>query len=422
MALALWLAGRNASGPAPAPTVRFELAWPGAASSASADSAYFDLSPDGRWLVMAAQGQLFVHALDSVASRPLSGTEGATYPFWSPDSAWIGFFAGGELRRIARDGGPAQRLCDAPDGRGGTGSHEGTIVFSDRAGRLGLSRVGDQGGKPIALPRVPSAGGISNHRYPQFLPDGRHFIFTYLRGSAEAAGVYVGDLSEAPPLRVLDGTDHALFAPATRPGEPGQLLFRRQEVLMARPFDPLRLRFVGEMFPVAERVGQAGNTGHGAFAVSASAVLAHSELSRESEVLIWLDRSGSRIGTVTGRLDVRGFALSPDERTVAYASGNVSLRADVWLQAIGGGAPSRFTFGASGPGWTFPLWSRDGRQLVYATRDNAGQDRYEVRRRRVDRTGAEETLLSVDAAIPYPWDWSPDGRHLVYSDNRGLDL
>ncbi len=360
VALALWLAGRNASAPAPAATVRFDLAWPGGAFSESADSAYFDLSPDGRWLVMVAQGQLFVRALDSVASRPLSGTEGATYPFWSPDGAWVGFFAGGELRRIARDGGLAQRLCDAPDARGGAWSPEGTIVFSDRLGGFGLSRVGDQGGKPIPLPRVPSSGGASNDRYPQFLPDGRHFIFTYLTGSPEAAGVYVGDLSETPPLRVLDGTDHALFAPATTPGEPGHLLFRREEVLMARPFDALRLRFVGELFPVAERVGLSGNTGHGAFAVSASGVLAHSELSRENEVLTWLDRSGRRIGTVTGRLALRGFALSPDERIVAYSSSNVSLRGDVWLQAMGGGAPSRFTFGSGGAGWAFPLWSPDG--------------------------------------------------------------
>jgi len=421
-ALALWLAGGNAPAPASAPTVRFELAWPGATSSASADSAYFDLSPDGRWLVMVAQGQLFVRALDSVLERPLAGTEGASYPFWSPDSAWIGFFAGGELRRIARDGGSAQKLCDTPGGRGGAWSPEGTIVFSDRGGAFGLSRVGEQGGKPIPLPRVPSSGGTSNHRYPQFLPDGRHFIFTYLTGSPEAAGVYVGDLDGTPPVRVLDGTDHALFAPAPTPAEAGHLLFRRQEVLMARPFDAERLRVVGEMFPVAERVGQSGNTGHGAFAVSASGVLAYSELSRESEVLTWLDRSGRRSGTTTGRLALRGFALSPDERIAAYASSNVSFRGDVWLQPMGGGSPSRFTFGNSGPGWAFPLWSPDGRQLAYATRDNAGQDRYEIRRRRVDRTGPEETLLSVDAGIYRPWDWSPDGRHLVYSDDRSSDL
>ena len=152
----------------------------------------------------------------STPSRRARSTEpaGATYPFFSPDGSTIGFFADNELRRIPRDGGTVQKLCDAPDARGGAWAPDGTIVFSDRFGKEGLFRVGNRGGKAVALPRVAGATAPGEDRYPQFLPDGRRFLFVRLSGSPEEAGVYVGDLDGAPPLRVLDGSENALYTPA----------------------------------------------------------------------------------------------------------------------------------------------------------------------------------------------------------------
>jgi len=419
-ALTLWLNARPA--PTLSPTVRFDLSWPGdAARSASTDSNYFELSPDGRYLAIVAAGQIWVRPLDSQTARPVAGTEGGTYPFWSPDGNSIGFFAANELRRISRDGGTAQKLCDAPVGRGGAWSTTGTIVFSQSGSAEGLSRVGDRGGSPTRLPRLTSPGGTSSHRYPQFLPDGHHFIFTLLVGSKDLAGIYVGDLDGTPPVRVLDGSDHAAFAAGVTPTSPGHLLFRRREVLMAQPFDPARLRVTGDMFPVAERVGLGGNTGHGAFAVSATGVLAYSELSVEREVLTWLDRSGRRIGAVTGKLGLGGFAISPDERTLAYAAGPSVGGRDIWLQPMSGGSPSRFTFAEDGTGWTQPHWSSDGARIVLSTQNNAGAPRYEIRTRRIDRTGPDE-ILTHDTDIVRPWDSTPDGRMIVYSARTDTDL
>ena len=397
------------------------MPWPGdAALSANTESDYFDLSPDGQQLAVVAGGQIWVRPLDSLQARAVTGTEGGTYPFWSPDGNSIGFFAGNELRRIPRDGGIAQKLCDAPVGRGGAWSPAGTIVFSGGNGEL--SRVEDRGGPPVSVKGVAAPGGVPLHRYPQFLPDGRHFLFTLLVGSKELAGVYVSDLDGTPPVRVLDGSEHALFAPSATPGAPGHLVFRRQDVLMAQPFDLRKLRVFGEMFPVAERVGL-GNTGHGAFTVSATGVLAYSEQSTNRQVLTWVDRSGRRIGSVTGRSSLGGFAISPDEHSVVYASGGTGGRRDLWLQTTGPGSASRFTFGEGSTGWTMPLWSGGGARLVYATQNVAGEARYEVRTRRLDRTGLEETL-AVSPDILRLWDSSPDGRYLLYSSigKPGLNL
>ncbi len=419
LALAFGLAGRRAIS-SPSPTVRFELEWPGKGVGSGIDADYLEISADGRFLAVVTQGQIWVRPLDAVEARPIAGTEGATYPFFSPDASAVGFFAGGELRRIPRDGGVAQKLCDAPDARGAAWGPDGTIVFSDRFGKEGLFRVGDRGGKAVALPRIAGASAPGEDRYPQFLPDGRHFLFMRLSGAAAEAGVYVGDLDGSTPVRVLDGSENALYAPALPPGGSGHLLFRRQGMLTAVRFDAERLRTAGESFSLALRIGASGNTGHGAFAVSTNGILVHSELSAEREVVSWLDREERQVAPVTGRLALRGFELSPDGRTLVYAHGDFSVRRDLWLQPLSGGAPSRFTFG-DGPGWAFPVWSPDGAELAYATQDRAGEGRYEIRRRRLDRSGAEQTLFASDRQV-FLWDWSPDGRQLVYTDDRDSSL
>jgi eukaryotic-like serine/threonine-protein kinase len=408
MAVALFLTGSRESDR----TVRFHVETP-ESSSQTRRGRSFEVSPDGRYLVIMSAGGLWVRPLDSLTVRRLEGIEGATYPFWSPDSEWIGFFADGQMRKVARDGGTVQRICDAPDGRGAAWGRDNVIIFSPAQGTRGLSRVSALGGQSTAVTQLPAAEANRYHRYPQFLPDGRSFLFQFLTPAADAAGIYVGTLDGGAPIRVLDGVDQAMYAPA--PGRPtGFLLYRRQNTLMAQPFDPAARRTTGEAMPVADAVGSGQNTGSGAFSVSPGGVLAFSSDWSRSGELIWLDRAGQRLGAINGESrEVQGVSLARGSTRVAYGAGPPS---DVWVQSLPGGEPSRFTFGPA-PGWAYPLWSPDGRELVYTNYDLVGFPQYEIRRRRADRGGAEETLLQSKETL-YPWDWSPDGRFLVFSDEE----
>jgi Tol biopolymer transport system component len=422
-AVAAVLFGLRGAAPrsAPEPTVRFEVAWPGAgATSIDLTRDFFELSPDGRYLLFVAEDQIWVRPLDALVPQPLANSAGATYPFWSPDGASIGFFANGELRRIAREGGQAQKLCDAPAGRGAAWGSDGTIVFSADYGTHGLSRVADRGGTPGQLPRVASTPeSTGDHRYPQFLPGGRQFLFTYLSGSPDAAGIYVGDVGGSSPVRVLDGSDQARFAPGATPGGSGYLLYRRQNILMAQGFDTQRLRVAGEAFPLVEGVGSSANSGHGAFALSDSGVLAHSASDNRRQQLVWFDRTGQRLETVLERTgSVAGFSISPDGRTLAFSASDDDSSSDIWLQTLPAGTPSRFTFGPA-PGWSEPTWSPDSSELVFCTYNLSGVSSYQIQRRRVDRTGKPATLRDTPEMM-FVWDWSPSLRGLAFSSDALL--
>ncbi len=400
----------------PARALRLQVT-PPESSTPTNRGGFFALSPDGRYLVMVEAGELWVRPLDEVTPRRIEGIEGATYPFWSPDSAWIGFFEGGELRKVAREGGRPQRICAAPDGRGGSWSPEGVILFSDRFGDNGLSRVSAQGGTPTAVTETAGRAGNEVHRYPQFLPDGKSFLFLDLAPSPEVSGVYVGRQEGGKPERVLEGSDQALYAQATSQGG-GVLFYRREKTLLAQRFDLASRRTHGEAIPVADGVGLSANTGSGAFSVSDAGLLAYGGDVAVSSELVWFDRSGKRgerLGSDNGAAgEILGLSLAPGGRRVAFGLGSPP---DVYLQTLPGGEPSRFTFGPA-PGWLDPIWSPDGAEIAYATQDLAGLPAYELRRRRADRAGADEILISSRQAI-YPWDWSPDGRSMLYSDWDG---
>jgi eukaryotic-like serine/threonine-protein kinase len=403
------------------PQARFEVPWPGAADTGGAGGArFFQVSPDGRALAIVSQSVLWVRPIDSIEPTQLEHTEGATYPFWSPDGTSIGFFAGGQLKRIARTAGPVRRICDAPEGRGAAWSPNGTIVFSQNFGYKGLLRVSADGGNPVAVTKLTTTGASDGHRYPQFLPDGEHFLYLSLTGDKATAGVYAGSLSGSLPVRVLEGQDNALYAPPAGPGF-GHLLFRRGETLMAQGFDTRRFALAGEPFPVAEGVGQAENTGLGAFSISPY-MLAHGAVINAAAELVWRDRSGSTLGATGPAAPSDAFSLSRDRQRLAVAiRSSVRMEdADIWVQTLPGGSPSKFTFGPS-PGWSRPAWSPDGREIAYATADNAGLAGYEIHRKRADMTGSEDTLLR-SGTIVFLWEWSGDGKFLVYSTASDLWL
>ena len=371
----------------------------------TSDAFSFALSPDGRQLAFVANGekgfQLWLRPLDQVTAQPLAGTEGASYPFWAPDSRAIGFFADGKLKRIDLAGGAPQVLADAPQGRGGTWNRDGIIVFTPTA-FSGLMRVMATGGIPVPVTRL--AAGQGSHRWPQFLPDGRRVLFLMAIGQPQTHGVYVASLDGGEPTRVLTGDTAAVYAP------PGYLLRVSQGVLVAQRFDAARATVTGEPIPVAPAVGTDDGTWRSAFSVSSAGVLAHRAAGGARRQLVWVDRTGKVLGAIG----------SPDENTLsnpALARGgqrvvvtrNLQGNYDVWLMDLGRGVPSRFTFDAANDGSS--VWSPDGSQVVFASSRKGVYDLFEK-----PATGAtDEQPLLVTSQDKSPLDWSPDGRVLLYA-------
>jgi Tol biopolymer transport system component len=384
----------------------------------TSDPVSFGLSADGRQLAFVATAdgvpRLWVRPLDQVTAQPLAGTEGASYPFWAPDGRAIGFFADGKLKRIDLGSTVPQVLADAPSGRGGTWNQDGVIVFAPTAiigGLHPLMRVMATGGTPVAATR--HAPGQGSHRWPQFLPDGRHFLFFMAYGRVDTQGIYVGTLDGGEATRVLSAETAAVYA------TPGALLWVRQGVLVAQRFDPATAVVSGEAIPIAQAVGSDEGVLRGAFAV-ATGVLAHRAGGGERRQLAWVDRAGVVHGTV-GTPDEGGLSnpeLSPDGRRVAV-NRTMQGNTDVWLIEVGRGVASRFTFAASNDG--FPLWSPDGRRLAFGSEPKGVYDLVE---KPLSGAGDEQPLL-VTVEPKNPLAWSPDGRVLLYATQHpgtGPDL
>jgi eukaryotic-like serine/threonine-protein kinase len=232
----------------------------------------FAISPDGRTIVMAAavngKQQLWQRPLDALQWQPMSSTDGAAYPFWSPDSRNIAFFAGGKLRRIAASGGPSQPVCDAPDGRGGSWNRDDVIVFSPVPQDTAVQRVPAGGGVPVDVTKTKGV-----YRFPQFLPDGRRFLYLASGSTPENNGIFVSSLDGAENRRVLADNSSVQFASSAAGGRLGHLIFIRENTLMAQPFDGGNAQLSGDVFPVGEGVAFASVNYFAPVAASGNGVL-----------------------------------------------------------------------------------------------------------------------------------------------------
>ena len=400
-------------------SLRYEILTPG-----TGPALYPALSPDGRHLAFVANNagppsQVWVRALDTLESRALAGTDGAMYPFWSPDGEYLGFFAAGKLKKIAVAGGPPQTLCNVATPRGGTWNRDGVILFSPGPASV-IFRVPAAGGIPVPVTKL-AEGRSAGHRFPAFLPDGVHFLYTAGSDKPVDSGVFVGSLDGAATVRLLPEVSNALYAPPAAPRATSYLLFRREGTLMAQPFDAKALKTTGDIFPVVEQVPTSGQTGFGAFSVSGNGVLVyHSGNAFPSRELVWMDRTGKRLGTVGKPATIGGFALAPDEKTAAVQIGD-GARSDIWLQDMARGVLSRFTF-RSGVNRS-PLWSPDGSRLIFAS-EPSGAFAFDIFQKPVGGNGQEELLFH---GVVGGWqdDWSPDGKWTVYQQigqTTGNDL
>ncbi|MGH9363952.1 MAG: protein kinase domain-containing protein [Thermoanaerobaculia bacterium] len=391
---------RSVSAP-PRPVLRFDLSLPSGRKLARRSMPQLAFSRDGSRIVYAAaEGdsvRLYVRALEQFEGKVLAGTEDADGPFFSPDGRWIGFFAGGKLKKVPTEGGNAITLCDAPSGRGASWGDDETIVFAPSPSS-GLFRVPAGAGVPQVLTTPDAAKGENTHRLPEVLPGAKAVLFNagartnWTRGSVVAMVLATGRRRT-----LLEGAIHPRYVSS------GQLVFIRNGEPAAVPFDPDSLQVEGPPVPLPERVLQEHYGGFSELAVSLSGSLAYVPAEGSTErTLVWVDRQGAvRLLPAPAR-PYNWLRVSPDGTRVA-----VSISADIWVYDTGRDTLSRLTFDGTND---WPIWSPDGKRLVFASIRGGPFNMYA---KSADGSGAEERLLSSPQP-QIPGSFSPDGRTLAF--------
>jgi Tol biopolymer transport system component len=380
------------------------------------------LSPDGRQLVFVAsdangERQLWIRRLDTARATPLDGTTGATGPFWSPSGDDVAFFANGSLRRIPAGGGGATTICEAGAGAGGTWNADGIIVFQPHQ-QGQLMRVSASGGTPAPATTLDTTAAETHHLYPNFLPDGRHFVF-YAAGKQR--GLFVGDLDSTTRAFLFDPDPSLPTGAAATPGvyaESGHLLYVRDRVLMARPFDAASRAVSGEAFKVADAVDYEP-PGQAAFATASGVLAVRPRQHLALGSLLWVNRDGEGLSEVAASpAAFRQLSLSPDGRTAAVDRRDAQGVSSVWTIDLESGAtlrvPAEYWSGS-------PTWSQDGSTLAYSIAADSPPNIVV----RANRGTGPERRLTKSAAIQYAGGFTPDARTVLFrgfSSDTGWDL
>ena len=384
-----------------APEVRLNISTPPTTVPASVA-----ISPDGKSIAYVAtadsQSRLWLRPLNSTAARPLAGTDRASYPFWSPDSQSLGFFADNRLKRVDIDGGSVRVITNAHRGTGGAWNRDGLIVFSSLG--LPMSKVSDRGGDAVEVPGVFQLGSDFS---PQFLPDGHRFLY-FVRAGPDSRGVYIGSVDEAlAPRRLLDSDTGGVYISS------GHVLFIRQRTLFAQRFNADRLELIGTPFAVAQDAATCSCIS----ASQAGAITYRTAGPPLRQQFVWFDRSGKELGVV-GESGMSNPSLSPDGgRVVGYrgVEGNI----DVWLLDTKRGVLTRVTSDAGDD--VSPAWSPDGDRIVFSSNRKGAHDLYV----KSVSGGRNEELLLATPQQKSVNDWSPDGRFVLfetYDRKRTSDL
>jgi len=382
------------------PVMRFQIATDAKLASMS----WPRISPDGSTLAFlgrdtAGKTSIWVRPLDGFAPYQLSDTEGASRPFWSPDSRYVAFFIGrSQLKKAPVAGGPAQLICEADGGADGAWGSSGEILFDGRATDA-IRRVSASGGAATQATHPDAAKGEAGHAWPFFLPDGKRYLFLAMsKRVGDKATIHVGSLDKPGSTAITPSDSRAEYAN-------GYLLYVLQGTLVARRFDPDKLAVSGEPIPLVEHVSVDAND-TASFSVSTNGVMAfvQGEAAATSE-LVWLDRSGKELGKIGEPGPYFDLALSPDGTRLAYGFAEKSGTQDIWVRDLKRDVASRLTFNPRNDMW--PVWSPDGRRIAFCT-DRDGH--FALMMRDASGTGTEQPVYGAEDAEVGATDWSRDGR------------
>ena len=363
------------------------------------------ISPDGQKIAFSAtsadgKNMLYVRDLDSTEAKLLPGSENAIEPFWSPDSRSIAYGSNGKLKRSDLNGANAQVLCDSARIVGGTWNKDGVIVFVPDY-RKTVVQVSARGGepKPVNMKTEGNENGVERHRFPYFLPDGRHFLF--LR---EQKGIWAGSLDSPEIKQIVADAGVSVYAP------PGWLIFLRNDAVVAQAFDAGKLTLAGEPLPII--TGAKNPPSVRRFSVSDNGVLIWQGQWLRDYQLVWFDREGKQIGVIDAPMKVgvgQDPMLSPDGKRLVVKKSMSSLGADsnLWVIDLEKGTGLRITSTFS----QAPVWSPDGNRIAYSSGNDAG-----VTVKDANGSGDAETLQRRTA---FPAAWSPDSRFIIFME-RGV--
>jgi len=375
----------------------------------------FAISPDGQQLIFVASPpgrapMLWNRSLSAAEPRPLAGTEQASYPFWSADGKSVGFFAAGKLKTLAISGGAPLIVCDAPTGRGGTWNADNVIVFASGI-QDPLRKVPASGGtpEPITVVDVPRE---NTHRWPQFLPDGKHVLFW-------------GGTGTAPPqlkIASIDSKDVVVFGPADANGAfaAGYLFYKTGNTLMAQRFDAGALRKTGDPIKVVEPISNDAGSAFASFSAAPSGAIVYTKGSARPFVLTWFDRTGRTLGTVGSPGQYTNVTLSPDDTRAAVSlTAGTPPNRNIWILDLTKGNPMQVTTDPAVD--ATPVWSADGTEIVYSSQRTGP---YQLFRDALGRLSAPTRLMTTTTA-DIATDWSRDGKWIALTrpgSGTGLDV
>jgi len=376
------------------------------------------VSPDGSRVVfvgsdVSGRGGLWVRSLSDTTPRLLPKTSDATYPFWSPDSHHVAFFAEGKLKRVPAAGGDVDEICAATDGRGGAWGSRGVIVFAPTVGSP-LMRVAADGGEPVAVTALDPSKKEDSHRFPSFLPGGERFLF-YSMDSGGTGNIKLGSLESSKSTQLLKAERSAVYA------APGYIVYGNGDRILARRFDPKSLEITGEPERLPDAAPAVVNSGDRVASVSDNGVMVIAAAPDTNMRLAWLDRQGQTVGTIP--LPAGSFAnlqISPDNSHVALEMGTGDSLCDLWVVDLARGAPTRLTFGPALN--RRPVWSPDGKQVVFQSNRKGPFDLYV---RQLSGAGGDTVLYASPMNWKEPYSWSPDGATVAFAGlgpESGFDI
>ncbi len=373
------------------------------------------VSPDGRVIAFTTTGGdnnvLWVRRLDEVLGQPVQGTDDAAFPFWSPDSRHIAFFADGKLKKVEPFGGFPVIICDAPDGAGGSWNAEGEIILSASGG---IHRVSAAGGTLRQVTFPDASRKENSHRWPSFLPDGKHFLFVIIHVFDEDNTTYIGSVDDTSRTALITSEANVVFA------YPSNILFLRNRTLMSQAFDPAAKMLIGDPRPMMVNVGFVPRLALGDFSYSKAGILTTGGGRSVNRQYGWFDRSGKQSGSACPPGNYFDIALSPDGDRAAVQRSDVQTgNSDIWIVDLQRSLISRLTFEPAVE--DDPAWSADGKDVYYS---NAKEGTYNIYRKAANGVGSPR-VVTRPGAPQRPADWSRDGKYLLFETDApraGYDI